>query len=68
MKASKILEINADHPIFATLEKLFKENPDTVKEYASVLYDQALLIQGLEIKDPVEYAKKITSLMIQAAK
>ena len=67
MKASKILEINADHPIFATLEKLFKENPDTVKEYASVLYDQALLIQGLEIKDPVEYAKKITSLMIQAA-
>ena len=68
MKASKILEINADHPIFTTLEKLFKENPDTVKEYASVLYDQALLIQGLEIKDPVEYAKKITSLMIQAAK
>ena len=68
MKASKILEINADHPIFATLEKLFKENPDTVKEYASVLYDQALLIQGLEIKDPVEYSKKITSLMIQAAK
>ena len=68
MKASKILEINADHPIFATLEKLFKENPDTVKEYASVLYDQALLIQGLEIKDPVEYAKKITSLMIQVAK
>ena len=68
MKASKILEINADHPIFATLEKLFKENPDTVKEYASVLYDQALLIQGLGIKDPVEYAKKITSLMIQAAK
>lgn len=68
MKASKILEINADHPIFATLEKLFKENPDIVKEYASVLYDQALLIQGLEIKDPVEYAKKITSLMIQAAK
>lgn len=68
MKASKILEINANHPIFATLEKLFKENPDTVKEYASVLYDQALLIQGLEIKDPVEYAKKITSLMIQAAK
>ena len=68
MKASKILEINADHPIFATLEKLFKENPDTVKEYASVLYNQALLIQGLEIKDPVEYAKKITSLMIQAAK
>lgn len=68
MKASKILEINASHPIFATLEKLYKENPETVKEYASVLYDQALLIQGLDIKDPVEYAKKITSLMIEAAK
>ena len=68
MKASKILEINASHPIFATLEKLYKENPETVKEYASVLYDQALLIQGLDIKDPVEYAKKITALMIEAAK
>ena len=68
LKASKILEINASHPIFETLTRLYKENPDTVKEYASVLYDQALLIQGLEIKDPVEYAKKITALMIEAAK
>ncbi len=68
LKASKILEINASHPIFETLTRLYKENPDTVKEYASVLYDQALLIQGLDIKDPVEYAKKITALMIEAAK
>ena len=68
MKASKILEINPNHPIFTTLEKLYKENPEKVKEYADVLYDQALLIQGLSIKNPAEYAKKITALMIEAAK
>lgn len=68
IKASKILEINANHPVFATLEKLYKEDPESIKDYANVLYDQALLIQGLTIKDPVEYAKKITELMIKAAK
>ena len=68
MKASKILEINPNHPIFTTLEKLYKENPEKVKEYADVLYDQALLIQGLSIKNPAEYAKKITALMVEAAK
>ena len=68
MKANKILEINPSHPIFETLADLYAENPDTVKDYAKVLYDQALLIEGLAIDDPVDYSRRITELMIRAAK
>lgn len=63
IKATKILEINPNHEIFNTLKDLYATNPDKVKDYASILYDQALLIEGLSISDPVEYANKICKLM-----
>ena len=66
MKAIKILEINPEHPVFAKLQDVHKNNPDKLKEYASVLYNQALLIQRLPIEDPVAYARLITDLMIKA--
>lgn len=65
MKAVKILEINPDHPLFEKLQKLYSEDQETLKKYTSVLYDQALLTQGLEIDDPKEYAKTITELMMK---
>lgn len=68
VKASKILEINPNHKIFTTLQKKYKENPSSINDYAQVLYDLALLIQGLPIDNPVEYAKKITNLMVEASK
>ncbi len=68
MKANKILEINPNHEIFKTLQKVFEKDKDSINEYASVLYDQALLIEGLQIKDPVAYANKICDLMIKANK
>ena len=68
VKASKILEINPNHEIFTTLQKKYKENPSSINDYAQVLYDLALLIQGLPIDNPVEYAKKITNLMVEASK
>ena len=40
-------------------------DPDTLKKYTSVLYDQSLLAQGLSIDDPKEYAKSITELMMK---
>ncbi len=67
MKAEKILEINPDHPIFATLQNVYKNSPEELKEYTDVLYDQALLIEGLPLEDPAAYARKIVSMMIQAA-
>lgn len=68
MKAVKILEINPDHPVFETLKKVYETDQEKLKEYAGVLYDQACLIEGLPIDDPVEYARKITDLMVQASK
>ncbi len=66
MKAVKILEINPDHPVFAKLQSVYASHPDKLADYADVLYNQALLIQGLPIDDPVAYARKITDLMISA--
>ncbi|MBQ9328149.1 MAG: molecular chaperone HtpG [Solobacterium sp.] len=67
MKANKILEINPSHPIFDKLKTVFSRNPDALAEYADILYDQALLIEGLPIDDPAAYARRIADLMVQAA-
>ena len=63
-KAERVLELNAGHPVF---EKLVAAQTagesDKLSLYASLLYDQALLVEGLPIDDPVEFAKNICSLM-----
>ena len=64
MKAQRILEINPNHPIFETLKKLYDTDKDKVKEVADVLYDQALLIEGFEIEDPIAYSRKICELLV----
>ena len=63
VKADKALEINPNHEIFGKLQTLFKDDKDTLKEYTKLLYDQALLIEGLNIEDPVEFANLICKLM-----
>ncbi len=65
IQAKRVLELNASHPVFARLQKLFAENPDAVKEYASLLYDQALLIEGLPIEDPVAFSNAVCKLMAE---
>ena len=63
-KSQKVLEINADHPIFATLQGLQeKGESEKLGKYARILYDQALLIEGLPIEDPVAYAQAVCELM-----
>ena len=66
LKANKVLEINHNHPLFETLKKLYKKNPDKVGEYSSLLYDQALLIEGFPIEDPIEFSNKISNLIVEA--
>lgn len=63
--SEKVLEINPNHKIFAAMQKLFETNKDKFKDYASILYDQALLIEGMQIDDPVEFSNKICSLMAE---
>lgn len=59
-----MLEINAEHPIYETLKKLYETDKDKLKTYSEILYDQALLVEGMPIEDPVEYSNKICSLMV----
>lgn len=63
VKAEKALEINPNHPIFEKLKTLYAEDKDTLKDYAKLLYDQALLIEGLSVENPVEFANLICGLM-----
>ena len=64
VKADKILEINPDHKVFASLKDAFENDKDKLTLYTNLLYDQALLIEGLPIEDPVEFTKNITKIMI----
>lgn len=63
VKAEKALEINPNHPIFEKLKDLYANDKDKLKDYAKLLYDQALLIEGMSIDNPVEFANLICELM-----
>lgn len=65
VKADKVLEINGSHPVFDALKKAYEDkNNDKLKKYANLLYDQAMLIEGMTIEDPVEFARSICELMV----
>ena len=63
VKAEKALEINPNHPIFEKLKDLYANDKDKLKDYAKLLYDQALLIEGMSIDNPVEFATLVCELM-----
>lgn len=64
VKAERVLEINAEHPLFAMLSRTITEQPEKIAMYAKLLYDQALLIAGMPIEDPVVFSNAISQLMI----
>ena len=66
MKAERILEINGNHELFKTLENIYLNNPLELSKYASLLYNQALLIEGFEIENPVEFSNLMCELMIKS--
>lgn len=63
IKAQKVLEINKNSKAYKLLEKDYKENTDEFKMIVNILFDQAKLIEGLEIENPLEYAKNIWKLI-----
>lgn len=63
MKADRILEINPDNRIWSILRTAWASDKDRVKEIAEVLYDQALLIEGFPISDPIAYSRKVADLL-----
>jgi molecular chaperone HtpG len=63
MKAERILEINASHGVLKALKRAYERDKKAVKQYAQVLYDQALLMDGLPIDDPVAFSNAVCKLI-----
>lgn len=63
IKAQRVLEINGEHPIFQRLCDLYESDKDRLKLYAEVLYDQALLIEGISLEDPSDFSQKLCQLL-----
>ena len=63
VKAQKVLEINIHHDIFNSLKDAYENDKDKLNLYTNLLYNQALLIEGLSISDPVEFTNNICKLM-----
>ena len=64
IKADRILELNVDHAAFAALEAAVSADPEKAKKYATLLYNQALLIAGLPLEDPSGYTDLVCELMV----
>ena len=64
IKSDRVLEINAQHSIFKTLQEAQKaHDTEKIKQYTNILYNQALIMEGLPIEDPVAYAQAVCDLM-----
>ena len=67
VKAQKILELNPNHPLFEAFSKI-QNDDELVKNYAPVLYEEAMLLEGREIVDKKAFVDKINELFIKAMK
>ena len=67
VKATKVLEINPHHELFKAIEAI-KDNDDEVKLYGSILYDEALMLEGYEVENKKEFIEKLNKLMIKSLK
>jgi molecular chaperone HtpG len=64
IKAEKVLEINVNHEVYAALKEAFASDKEKLGLYTHLLYNQALLIEGLPIEDPVEFTNNICKVMV----
>ncbi|PZE19830.1 molecular chaperone HtpG [Paenibacillus xerothermodurans] len=64
IKADKVLEINVNHEVFQALKHAHEKDQDRLKLYTNLLYNQALLIEGLPVNDPVEFTNDICKIMV----
>ncbi|RRJ64045.1 molecular chaperone HtpG [Paenibacillus oralis] len=64
VKADKVLEINVGHEVFKSLQKAYESDKEKLGLFTNLLYNQALLIEGLPIADPVEFTNDICKVMV----
>ena len=65
VKAEKVLEINAEHPIVNKLKKLYETDKEELKKYTKVLYAGARLIEGLPVDNPTEITNLICDIITE---
>lgn len=68
VSAIKILEVNPHHDLFKALETVYNENEEELALYADLLYSQALLMEGFVLENPVDFANKLSKLIIKSVK
>ncbi|WP_042143401.1 molecular chaperone HtpG [Paucisalibacillus sp. EB02] len=64
VKADKVLEINPNHEVFQTLKESFENDKEKLDLYTNILFNQALLIEGLPVEDPVEFTNNMCKVMV----
>lgn len=64
VQADKILEINPSHSVFQALKTAFEQDKEKAELYTNLLYNQALLIEGLPLEDPVEFTNNMCKVMV----
>ncbi|MEE6132373.1 molecular chaperone HtpG [Priestia sp. GS2] len=64
VQADKILEINPSHSVFQALKTAFEQDKKKAELYTNLLYNQALLIEGLPLEDPVEFTNNMCKVMV----
>lgn len=64
IQADKVLEINIHHEVFQSLKDAYDKDREKLGLYTNLLYNQALLIEGLPIQDPVEFTNDICKIMV----
>ena len=64
-KAIKVLEINPEHELFKALLSV-EQDDEATKKYASLLYDEALLLEGYNIEDKHDFVKKLNEVMVKS--
>ncbi|QCT01760.1 Heat shock protein Hsp90-like protein [Paenibacillus algicola] len=64
IQADKVLEININHNVFQSLKNAQQNDQEKLALYTNLLYNQALLIEGLQVSDPVEFTNDICKMMV----
>lgn len=63
VQADKVLEINTHHDVFQSLKAAAENDKEKLALYTNLLYNQALLIEGLSVSDPVQFTNDICKIM-----
>ncbi|MBR5094668.1 MAG: molecular chaperone HtpG, partial [Oscillospiraceae bacterium] len=62
VRATRILELNPEHPAFAALQTAFAEDREKAAELARILYVLAEMTAGVEVEDPAAFAARVAAL------